>query len=101
MKNRLSEEEFEEIYKPQQNHIVGGENAPFNGWMFETYGPELEYILSLANNPDTAKRVWTILEGEGNSLCYSTGYHLVNRLGYLVTEMPYENELQWVELDFD
>ena len=100
MKNRISEDQFE-FYKPQKNHIVGGENAPFNGWMYETYGPELEYILSLANNPDTAKRVWTIIECEGNSMIYSAGYHLVNRFGYLVTEKPYENELQWVELDFD
>ncbi len=99
MKNRITEEEFELKYKPQVNHIVGAQNAAFNGWMYETYGPELEYILSLANNPATAKRVWTIIDGE--RMCYAAGFHLVNRLGYLITEVPYDSPDQWVELDED
>ncbi len=99
MKNKITEEEFEAIYKPQDNHIVGAENAAFNGWMYETYGPELEYVLSIARNPETSYRVWTILEGE--RMCYAAGYHLVNRLGYLITERPFDNPEFWVELDVD
>lgn len=99
MKNKISEEEFELNFKPQVNHILGAQNAPFNGWMFETFGAELDYILSVANNPATAQRVWTIIDGE--RMCYAAGYHIVNRLGYLVTEVPYDSIEQWVELDED
>jgi len=100
MINRITEEEFEETYKPQQNHIVGGENAAFNGWMYETFEPELEYVLSIANNKETANRVFTIIEGDGG-MCYAAGYHLVNRMGYIITEKPFDNPQLWVQLDID
>lgn len=99
MKNRITEEEFEK-YKPQQNHIVGGENAAFNGWLYETFGNELTFVLSMANNKETANRVWTVIEGDGG-MCYAAGYHLVNRMGYFITEKPFDNPQLWVQLDDD
>lgn len=96
MENKISENDFEEIYKPQQNHL--DKDAEFNGCMYETFGEELEYILSLARNPETAKRVWTILDSDG-AISYAAMYHIVNRLGYLVTEKPCENETDFVELE--
>lgn len=100
MKNKITEEEFEELYKPIDNHIVGPANASFSGKLFETFGNELNYVLSLANNKETANRVWTVIEGD-SGMCYAAGYHLVNRIGYLITEIPFDNSELWVELDED
>jgi len=98
MENKISEDDFEEIYKPQVNHL--DKNASFSGCMYETYGEELGYILFMAKNPETAKRVWTILDSDGE-ISYAAGYHIVNRLGYFITEKPCENETDYVELDND
>lgn len=97
MENKITEDDFEEIYKPKINHLDS--NASFNGWMYETFGSELEYILSIVNS-NNANRVWTILEADGK-LFYSAGFHIVNRLGYLITKQPYQNETDYVELDND
>ena len=50
---------------------------------FETYGKELDFILSR----DPA-RVWTEVDAEGRFTTIVDGYHLVNRLAYYVTEVP-------------
>lgn len=100
MKNRITEEEFESQYLPQDNHIVGAEKAAFSGKLFETYGTELDYVLSMANNKETANRVWTVIEGD-EGMCYVAGYHLVNRLGYLITENSFDKAELWVQLDED
>ena len=38
-KHRISEDEFDSIYKPVKNHIDN--NASFSGYMFETFNEEL------------------------------------------------------------
>jgi hypothetical protein len=95
VKHKIKEDYFDEYYKPQVNHLV--KNASFNGCMYETYGKELEYVRSVAHNPKTAKSVWTILEAD-SKIFYCAGYHFVNRLGYLITEKPFENENLYVEI---
>lgn len=68
-----------EKYRPVKNHFV-----PDSGWdgeLFETYGEEGRYIRSL----DPAF-VWTWVDGDGSILL--SGYHWVNRIGYLVTRHP-------------
>jgi len=77
----LTEDEFHEQFNFVKNHI--DDNAAFGGCMFETYGTEIDYILDFAK--ENPKRVWTIIEAE-ERMYYSAGYHLVNRLGYLITE---------------
>ena len=75
--------EWEEKYKPIQNHI--DTNASYSGAMFETFGEELEYIRAY---PDQ-KNVWTLLEADGKHYI-SAGYHIVNRFGYFITEIAWE-----------
>ena len=71
--------EWEEKYKPVKNHLIAHEDI-----MFETYGQELEYVQSV-----DPLRVWTLLDGEGRSGIYS-GQHWVNRLGYYITEVAFD-----------
>ncbi|KIA72670.1 hypothetical protein ANMWB30_24380 [Arthrobacter sp. MWB30] len=45
-----------------------------------------------------SKHLWTIVEAE-SALYAITGWHLVNRVGYLITEQPWEEETEavWYE----
>ena len=82
----LTEEEWEEKYRPIKNHIYL--NAPRCGDMFETFGPELDFVLC-----QDKKYIWTWVEcGEDNQTLIVDGFHRVNRLGYFVCEIAYEIE---------
>ena len=72
-------------YQPIQNHFDGSDK-------FETYGEELDYVLSIANTEPA--RVWTLVEGDDGNLYISSGYHLVNRLNYFITHNPCEQEYE-------
>ena len=91
--NEITEDDFYEKFKPQKNHL--DDNASFGGCMFETYGKELDYIHKLAQ---ISKRVWTIIEAE-DKIFYSAGFHIVNRMGFLVTEKEWVTGLEEVETD--
>lgn len=102
----ISEEEFWEKYKPITNHIVRA-NTPhtvanadicsWNGCMYETYGAEVAHVVRLANNKKTAKKVWTIIDGDDGEMHIIAGFHLVNRQGYLITEQPWVTGTEEVE----
>lgn len=64
-------------YKP-----VGREDSR----MFETYGDDLQTVL--ATHP---RHVWTWMQGDMSDIICA-GYHLVNRLGYYISEVPWTNE---------
>jgi hypothetical protein len=81
MSIEIEEQEWFDTYKPVTNHL--DDTASLGGIMFETYGEELDYVL---NAPK--KNVWTYLDGDGG-IYIINGYHLVNRLGYIVTEVPW------------
>lgn len=75
---------WETKYQPIQNHI--DTNAYDK---FETYGKELDYVLSIANSKPA--RVWTLVEADDGNLYIVNGYHLVNRLNYFITH----NQCEW------
>lgn len=87
---KISYEEFVNTYKPKQNTFV---KAPFNGCMFETYGKERAYVRIF--NKDY---IWTLIDAEG--LWIIPGYRFVDRLGYFITEIPWEDEDIEVEVEF-
>jgi len=66
-------------YKPMKNHI--DTNSACEGLMFETYGPELEFV-----QQQDLKCVWTYIEEDGE-LYVVSGFHVVDRIGYFVTEV--------------
>ena len=70
-------------FKPIKNHLK--KQAPFEGLMFETFGEELDFIKETP--PDC---VWTVVEGDTGKWYIIEGYHHVNRIGYLVTTVPFE-----------
>jgi hypothetical protein len=99
---QLTEDEFDEMFSPIKNQF--DESAGFDGCLHETYGEELEYVRSLI----AENRVVTIIEGEDelgddgemhSVIFYDSGYHFVNRLGYLILDKPYTEEFS-VKLDW-
>jgi hypothetical protein len=68
--------------KPVKNAIIGHE-APCGGYMFETLGPELEFVMAQMG----ILNVWTLVDYEETTYIMP-GFHFVNRLGYFLTEVP-------------
>ena len=81
-------EAWEAKYQPIKNHIASEKGEDDD--KFETYGRELEYVLSVANTEP--RRVWTLVEGDDGNLYIVDGYHFVNRLNYFVTKEPLEGD---------
>lgn len=80
-------EDWESKFLPVVNHI--SPEASFadeegRGIMFETYGLEHMYVQNHINE----NKVWTWVDGDDGSYVIN-GYHLFNRIGYFVTEVPY------------
>ena len=81
----MAEQEWFDLYKPIKNKIDS--NASVNGHMFETYGDELNYVISQDLN-----KIWTYSDDDNGTPYISNGYHLVNRIGYFITEVPVKEE---------
>lgn len=111
-------DEWSERFKPITNHLDS--NASFSGMMFETFGGELDFVKSA--DPGV---VWTYQNGESDDQLLAKlggytdedgcavvdrngepffvdfdfigdGYHVVNRIGYFVTELPAEEGVQYI-----
>lgn len=90
--------DWEATYKPVSNHL--DDNASFQdengvGIMFETYGEELEFIQSVDEH-----KVWTYVDSELGTEVLA-GYYVVNRIGYFVTEVPWEDQNTVVSVSTD
>ena len=86
----MSYNEWIAIYRPLKNHLVPDVEIAA-GCMFEIYGEELNHVLSIANS--TPRKVWTLTDGDDDNgqacLFIVNGYHLVNRFGYVITEVEF------------
>ena len=82
----LTEQEWFDTFKPLPNLI--DPNASFNdgdqGYMFETYGAELDVVK--AHDPN---RIWTYCDGDDNGTYIFQGMRIVNRIGYFITSVPF------------
>lgn len=93
----ITEEQFMDTYKP----VATGREGEF---MLDDFQEAVQFAEARGL---TSNHVWTILEsgdGDDDALYVSAGYHLVNRLGYIVTEQPWETGIEdavWMEDDFE
>jgi len=85
----ISMDNFFEIYKPIKNEVTKG--SGYDGCMFDTHGKDLEKVKQHKQG-----NIWTVINGEGIHLQIIAGFHFVNRLGYFITEKPWENENQFI-----
>ena len=85
----ISEYQFDAAYPLSRNHLnpqaswtIGNER----GCLFETYGAELDFVRS--QDPRT---VWTLLDGDNGDMVLVSGFHYVNRIGYLISTRPVDD----------
>lgn len=78
-------------YKPIKNKFT---NDP-DGTMFETYGEEWEFI-----KEQDPRYVWTWVTGDMCDIIVA-GVAFVNRFGYYVTEVPWEDDMDSVLLSVE
>jgi len=84
--NTITMDEWETQFKPISNHL--DTNASFQdengvGIMFETYGDELDLVRRTKE-----QNVWTYVDSDRGTEIIA-GYHLVNRIGYFITELEW------------
>jgi len=58
---------------------------PIREEIFETYGVEFEHVCTV-----DPRCIWTLVSNEGEGIL--SGYHTVNRIGYYITEFPFEED---------
>ena len=78
-------------YDPLKNQF--DDNASWNGYMFETFDEEVEFVRKQADN-----LVWTWVDGEGGTFLLP-GPHFVNRIGYFVCRKPWRNQSQEIQVE--
>jgi hypothetical protein len=78
----ITDDELDEQFEFIKNHL--DPNASLDGVMFETFGKELEYVLKQPIN-----HVWTYQDDDNGDPCIVNGFHMVNRIGYLVSTTPW------------
>lgn len=85
---RIDEDTFIEKFRPQRNLLDLTASVDFGdgGCLYSAAGKEFRHIL--AQDPRT---LWTLVGGDDGSLFIESGLHIVNRLGYLVTDRPFED----------
>jgi hypothetical protein len=54
---------------------------------FETYGEDLAFVANQKH-----RHIWTVIDGESGILTIVAGYHIVNRIHYIITIKPWEDE---------
>lgn len=112
----LSYDQWVEKYKPIQNIL--DDNASYDGCMHETYGAELEaarlatrrnccWTVIECDNPaydseaaEAAEKAGAEYDVRDSVWVIASGFHPVNRLGYLITEVPFEGDYLEVLDDF-
>lgn len=89
----MTYEEWEEHYKPITNRVVGGTNTDMDEdyCIFETFDEDLAFVK--AQHPD---KIWTVLDCDG-AMVISSGYHHVNRMYYIITEVARPSDV-YVEI---
>jgi len=94
----MTYEQWVAKFKPTYNHLV--RDASFEGMMFETYGNELDFVLQVVNKGGKLL-VWTYIDGD-NGTYIVEGYRLVNRIGYFICDVPFEESTAYeVEVSKD
>ena len=96
----LTVEEWEHHFNPLVNHL--DKNASFDdgsgGTMFETYGAEYDYVAAIGQKEPN--RIWTYIDNEEGETVIINHWAFANRIGYFITEKPYDELLNIiVQLD--
>jgi len=60
--------------------------------------PDMDQMFEYEEVKDLpVNQVWTVVEGDDEKLYASAGFHIVNKLYYVVTEEPWTDEQEYYE----
>ena len=82
----ITEDEFDQWYPLVPNHLNPHASWAIDdgpGCIFETYGEELTFVWE-----QDARFVWTLIDGDDGDMYLVSGFHRVNRVGYLISSTP-------------
>jgi len=85
----LHEDAFYEFFRPYRHPQASCDI--WGGIGLETYGGDLELVQSLP-----VESVWTVVDGDDADQWILPGIHTVNRICYLITEIPHD----WKDIQF-
>ena len=80
---RLSEEEFESMFKPVENTDMDSGCYQFDNYDTKDKGFLQFMALHYPNH------VWTRIDGDDGCIYSINGWHIVNRIDYVITEIPW------------
>jgi hypothetical protein len=80
----LTPAEFIETYRPLPNRF--DKYAGYDGYLHNCHGPDYQEVLKAVK--ETPDNVWTYLDAEDEPAVLCSGFSMVNRLGYVITEVP-------------
>jgi len=86
---RMYQEQWERRYSPLKNHLRGA--GAFGGCLYQPYGLDDEYVRHISNA--TPSHVWTVVHCDEGYYILS-GWHYVNVIGYLITLLPAEGDVE-------
>ncbi|WP_437193957.1 hypothetical protein [Planctomicrobium sp. SH527] len=82
----ITEDEFDQWFPLVPNHLNPQASWTIGdgpGCLFETYGEELEFVRG-----QDIRFVWTLIDGDDGDMYLVSGFHRVNRVGYLISSKP-------------
>ncbi len=92
---KLTEDEFEVQFKPVENIEHGQGIYQFDAYDEKDYG----FLQFMAINHPT--HVWTRIDGDDGRLYNINGWHIVNRIDYIITEVPWQVDNEYEALDYE
>lgn len=82
----ITDSEFHDEFRPVSENMVHDSESSDGPKLFETYGAELETVKKADPN-----KVWTLLDADEGDPIIGAGFSFVNRIGYYITEKPFQN----------
>lgn len=86
----IPEDEFDAKFKPVESP---GQQSGSHIW------ERKEVLAALAAGTYTEQQVWTVVDDGDGGMGQAAGWHIVNRLGYGITEVPWVDGTEYVEYD--
>lgn len=82
-------DEFLDVYGFVENtgKFACGGSIDDKSYGWETFSPDIDEVVKIANSE--LGRVHTVVDGDDGRLWLTSGYHLVNRIFYIITQKPY------------
>jgi hypothetical protein len=80
----LTEDELDQRFTFVPNHLnttAGWVYGGNRGCLFETYGDELAFV-----QRQDKQHVWTVVDSEHGDMYILSGFHQINRVGYLISQ---------------